>query len=339
VLAVAGAGATLVRAAPSASPFVFAPGAEAEGAIAAGKVEVARAQQLARQKRFGEAAAILAQVDADHPAALHDCNLALAYLRAGALSRAQLAWDLSRLRGPAVPDWCAGDLARDLAAALHAQSYVPVTLAITPAGAEVEVDGILLRDLGQIWLATGAHTFTAHVDGLPPQSATVEVAAPAGRVTLALTAPVREPDAAPAPVRAAPDAAPPDAAAAIDTAPDLDLTMPPPPPAPRTATWPRYVGAGVGGLGLAIGVVFHVRAADTRDRANGLVRTSAAFATARSDFGTQRALALTGYAIGAAGLGLLAWQLLHHHADEHRVLALDVGFDGARPVLVLEGGW
>ncbi|MCE9577610.1 MAG: hypothetical protein K8W52_30955, partial [Deltaproteobacteria bacterium] len=229
-----GAATSLARAERTATSMVFSPAPEADGAVARGAPELARAQQLARKKRFRDAAAFLEALVQDQPAALLDCNLALAYLRAGEPTGAQLAWDLSRLRGPAAPDWCAGDLARDLANALRAGHYVPVTLVVSPAGTLVTVDAYTVRDLGLIWLPPGRHTFTALADGVPAATSTIDVAAPAARVTLTVAPPVREPDAPPPVVP--PDAGAP-AIAMPDAADRTDVSEPdpgPPPPPPRS---------------------------------------------------------------------------------------------------------
>lgn len=328
---------TFARADRITAPIIFAPAPEADGAIARGAGELARAQQLARKKRFRDAAAILEPLVQEQPAALHDCNLALAYLRGGELTGAQLAWDLSRLRGPAAPDWCAGDLARDLAKALRAGHYVPVTLAVSPAGTIVTVDTYTVRDLGLIWLPPGRHTFTAQADGVPAATSTVDVAAPAARVTLTVAPPVREPDAPPAVV-------PPDAPLAplapADAAPELDVSepdLPPPPEAPRSY-WPVYAAGGTAVIGLAAGALLHGRALATKDRANALVRDTDAFASERSRFGTERALAITGYAVGAAAIGVAVWQWTRIHRDN---APADVGvvLDGDRAMFVLEGSW
>src|SRR5687767_12282000 len=105
-LLVAGAAiAAFAQGMPSATQrFVFEPTPEAPDAAKLGAAEVEKAQREAKSsKDFAGAARKLEVVATKWPASVHDCNLALAYLRAGLPMQAQLAWDLALLRNGVRP--------------------------------------------------------------------------------------------------------------------------------------------------------------------------------------------------------------------------------------------
>ncbi len=310
------------RAQPAAPDLVFTPGPEEADAVKRGAADVKAAQALARKKKLVEAVALLEQLAVAHPAATHDCNLALAYLRAGQLTRAQLAWDVSRQRGKAPPDWCESDLAGQLAAALRERGFVPLTLVVSPAGADVEVAGTHLRDLGLVWLPPGTYTVHARAEGMVAQSVTLAVAPPSPRATIALEPPAPPIDAAPpepidAPVAVPIDAAP--VAAPVDAMPS---GLPPPPPLP--SRMPAFVGVAAGGVGFGLGLAFHLRALGTKRRANDLVAGTPMFEDQRARFGTERAVALGGYAFSAASFGFAAWWWLRRERAE-RAYTISIG--------------
>src|SRR5690242_18590519 len=93
-LALVTAAAALVlwpaRARSDEERWIIEATAESDGAVKAGAAQVAKAQKLAKKKKYLEAVKLLEDVARQYPAAVHDCNLSLAYLRAGALTRAQL---------------------------------------------------------------------------------------------------------------------------------------------------------------------------------------------------------------------------------------------------------
>ena len=309
--------AALWAQAPTAPP-VIAPGAEVPGAAARGAADVAAAQKLARAGKVKEAVARFEKVAAEQPSVVHDCNLSLAYLRAGRLTEAQLLWDVSQLRGAPAPDWCGADLSAQLASALRDRRFVPLAIQVTPADATVELapPGLRLRELSFVWLPPGTYTVVARRDGFADDTRKVLVAAPSATVSLTLA------DlSAPPPVDAAPAA------------------LPEVPPAPPSRTrWPAYVGAGVGLGGLAVGAIFHVRALDTKERADALTTGSQAFEDERSSFGRQRAFAIGGYALGAAGLGFAAyWWLAGSTSGDRPALGVTVGDDGA--AVTVGGTW
>lgn len=310
-------------------PPVLEPAPEVPDAEAQGAAEVARAQKLARTKKLGEAVAILEQVATRLPSASHDCNLALAYLRAGALTKAQLRWDLARLRKARPPEWCTTVLAAELAAALRDRGFVPLAITVSPADATIEIEeaGVRLRRLDLVWVAPGMYTIGARAEGMIDGEAHVAVAPPSARVQITLAAPVVEP--VPAPIDAAP---PVDAAVApppeVDAAPAIEVLPVAPPP---RVSWPGYAGAAIGGVALVGGVVMHVGAAGTREDADQLVRGTPEFGRALDRFERQRGLAIAGYVVAAAGLGFAGWWVWGRAGEDaaRPAVGLSVGGDGA----------
>jgi hypothetical protein len=182
--------------------WIIEPGPEAANAQKLGAADVERAQKLAKDKHYAEAAAVLESVARTWPAAVHDCNLALAYLRNNALTRAQLVWDLGGLRNGVRPKWCTGDVSTQLADALRKAGYVPTTIDVSPPDAIVEVNGIAMRSMRTVWLPPGNATFNASASGRLPKAVQAPIAAPVSRVSIMLEEPkVERPDAAvPTPV-------------------------------------------------------------------------------------------------------------------------------------------
>jgi hypothetical protein len=317
--------------------WVVAPEPEQPGAVEAGADEVAQAQKLARKKRYFDAMLLLERAAREHPSALHDCNLALAYLRTGRLTQAQLIFDVSRLRGGTPPPWCDSSLAGQLAAALRKEKYVPLTLAVQPVDATIDVGEALFRGMTVIWLKPGSHSLTVTAPVHQPETRPLMVAPPAMRVDVAL---VKLGDDAPpevdagvavtAPIDAARAPSPDASAGGLDLLDDRDRATPIPPPTAR-AKWPAYAGIGAAGLGLGLGLAFHTRALGTKDRANELPRTSPQFGELSDRFGTERALAIGGEAVSAAALGFTAWWLLGKDRGEPpaRTIGASVGPDGA----------
>ena len=76
--------------------LVFEPTPEAKDAQKLGAPEVEKAQKLAKAKQFADAASVLEGLSKRLPASVHDCNLALAYLRASALSYSRDAMAVRR---------------------------------------------------------------------------------------------------------------------------------------------------------------------------------------------------------------------------------------------------
>lgn len=186
--------------------WVFEPGPEAVDAQKLGAADVERAQKLAKDKKYDQAANVLETVSQKWPAAVHDCNLALAYLRANALTRAQLVWDLAALRNGARPKWCTGEVSTQLSDALRSAKYVPTTIDVTPGDALIEVRGITMRNMRTVWLPAGLITINASAPGRLSRSVNITIAAPSTRVPITLELPPQQtPDAGVVSVDAAPD--------------------------------------------------------------------------------------------------------------------------------------
>ena len=179
-------------------PWIIEAGPEAADAQKLGAAEVERAQKLAKEKKYRDAALVLEAVARKWPAAVHDCNLALAYLRDGQLTKAQLVWDVGAQRNGVRPKWCTGEVSTQLAEALRKKKLVPVTIEVVPGDAIVEVDGITMRGMHTIWLEPKTVTFNASAPGRVPSSTPLTVAAPVSRVAITLAEPpkVEPPDAA-----------------------------------------------------------------------------------------------------------------------------------------------
>src|ERR1043165_141552 len=116
-------------------PWIIESGPEATNAQKLGAAEVERAQKLAKDKKYRDAVLVLEAVARKWPAAVHDCNLALAYLRDDQLTKARLVWDVSALRNGVRPKWCTGEVSAQLSEALRKKGYVPTTVDVVPAEA------------------------------------------------------------------------------------------------------------------------------------------------------------------------------------------------------------
>lgn len=206
--------------------WIIEPGPEAKDAQKLGASEVERAQKLAKEKHIDEAAAVLENVARTWPASVHDCNLALAYLRQKALTKAQLVWDLAALRNGTRPKWCTGEVSTQLSDALHKEGYVPTTLDVYPTDAVVEVNGIAMRGMRTVWLRPEPTTFNASAPGRLPKAVQVTIAAPVAKVTITLEEPQAPPPVTPDAGVQPPPMAP------VDAAP---MVMPPPVAPPSEA--------------------------------------------------------------------------------------------------------
>jgi hypothetical protein len=310
--------------------WVIEPTAEEQGAAAAGAPELARAQELARAKQYVDAVHVLEALDRAHPASLHDCNLSLAYLRAGVLTRAQLLWDVAQLRNGDRPTWCTGDLSKQLTTALRAAGFVPVSIDVAPAGAVVEVAGIDVRGVHVVWLAPGPYTFVARAAGMADASQAITVASPSARVAITLAPPKVE-------------TPPPGAGSGSGTGggPDLDAIHPTEPIVPATAPapvrWPAWVAIGGGAAAVGVGAIFHAKALSARDDGDHAYVGSPALADAQSRFASARTGAIVSYAIGAAAIGFGGWWWHAHRAHGPEVNAA-VGAHGGEVTLTWTWG-
>lgn len=287
--------------------WILEPGPEATDAQELGAAEVARAQKLAKAKQYAEAAAVLEALSKKLPAAVHDCNLALAYLRAGALTRAKLVWDLSGLRNGKRPAWCTGDVSTQLSTALRAAGFVPTTIDVVPPDAVLEVGGVAMRGMRTVWLPPGQASITASAPDKVTQTLQAAVVAPSTRVAITLEAPapaVVEPDAGVPVVSPPSDAAvPPVEAAPVDAARTAPEREGPPPllVVNGTPIGYRYIALTTAVAGWLSAGVFGVLALRARDSANAVYATDPDFEARRHEYTTYRWAA-----VGSVGLGVLA---------------------------------
>jgi hypothetical protein len=288
---------------PAAGRWILEPGPEAPNAQAQGAADVERAQKLAKAKDYAEAAKVLEALARRLPAAVHDCNLALVYLRASALTKAQLMWDLSGLRNGTRPKWCTGDVSTQLSQALRVAGYVPTTIDVVPTDAVIEVGGVAMRGMRTVWLPPGPATISASAPGKDTQTITAAVAAPSTRVPITLVepTPAGEPDAGVTPVTPVAVA---DAAVATPR-PDAAVNVQPVSPGQgATEGKPvatKYIALGtsvVGWLGAGVLGLLTIKA---RDEANSVYVTDPVFARQRDKYDTYKWAAT-----GSLGLAVIA---------------------------------
>jgi hypothetical protein len=282
--------------------WIIEPGPEAADAQKLGAGDVERAQKLAKAKDYAGAAQILEALARRLPASVHDCNLALVYLRASALTKAQLMWDLSGLRNGTRPKWCTGDVSTQLSQALRVAGYVPVTIDVVPTDAVLEVGGVAMRSIHTVWLPPGPVAITASAPGRDRQTINASVIAPSMHLAITLEAPrPAEPDAGVAvvpPVDAGPVAV---VAAPVDAAPPNVVPVPATPTHEGTPAAYRYIalsGAVAGWIGAG---VFGVLTAQAKDDADGVYVTDPRFAGKKDDYDTYRWAT-----VGSIGLGVIA---------------------------------
>jgi hypothetical protein len=155
-----------------------------------GAADVQRAQQKAKAKEYRAAVEILERVVRAYPAALHDCNLALAYLRDKQLTKARLFLDVSSLRGGTRPAWCTGDVSKQLSRDLEASGFVPTTIEVAPLDAVVEVGGVALRGIRTVWLPPLRTQIVVSAPGYATRTEALDVKKPSTRVALTLEPPL-----------------------------------------------------------------------------------------------------------------------------------------------------
>ena len=206
---------------------VYEPGPEAAGAVAAGADALKAALKVAKGTDKMAALYEFQQI-ADHwPAALHDCYLALASLRAGDLTEAKLAWDRSATRGGDRPKWCTGDLVHQLDKARHDRHFVELVFDLTPRDALVNINNIVtFRGFTSVWWPTDGDKVGTQISapGYLDYGGDLPVPPPAPiRIALEPVPVARPPhvevDAGVA-VVAPPPVAPPDAGVTVAAAPD-----------------------------------------------------------------------------------------------------------------------
>ena len=305
--------AAVVAVRPSAADerWVIEPGPEATDAQKLGAKDVERAQQLAKQKKYAEAAAVLEQVSRKWPAAVHDCNLALAYLRAGAYTRAQLVWELSALRNTTRPKWCTGDVSTQLSNALRASGFVPTTIDVVPVDAVIEAGGVAFRGMRTVWLPQGQTTIVASAPGRDTKTLTTTVSAPSTKLSFTLEAPAP----------ALPDAGVVEPVAPMDAAPVVTTTTPPadaavtqPPPSSLITidgkpVGRRYIALSAAVAGWVGAGVFGYLAYAAKNDANARYASDPQFGPAQDRYNAYRYATFGSLAIGAVGTALFVYFL------------------------------
>ncbi len=264
--------------APAEEPWIIEATPEDPDAVAEGAEEALQASELARQKQYAQAVALLQELARDKPAAEHDCLLSLAYLRTGDLTRAQLLWDVAKLRAGKRPDWCTGNLSKELAVALRDAELVPLTLSLRPVETVLEIEGIHVRGPHTLWMPASIYAVTASAEGYRLKNTHVIVAPPGATLTLTLVPPAL-------------------------SQPGLSLGR------RLRRDWPAFASLAGGTAAIVLGAVFHSYATDHREVAQGELAGSAAYDRAVDDFSRQRALAMTGYGIGSLAIGFGVWWL------------------------------
>lgn len=286
--------AVLVAARVAVAEPMLAPGKAAPDATTAGAALIEEGARLGEANKYELALTKFLPVATAHPSATHDCYVALAYLRIGRLTLARLWLDAAETRGDARPAWCTGAIAKELAAALATRGFVEIHVAVEPADAEVTLADAHFRGGRAVWLPPGELEVSADLARHRPARRTVVVAAGL-EVALALA---------------------PEVVSERPLEPRL-------PPRPRSRT-PAWIATIAGGAALVTGATFHVLAARTRGDANDLPMTSAEFQTLDDRFGRERAIAIGGYVVGAAALGVGLY-LFTRHGDDAAPLAVGIG--------------
>ncbi len=322
--------------------LVFEPTPEAKDAQKLGGSEVEKAQKLAKAKQFADAATLLEGLSKRLPASVHDCNLALAYLRASALTRAQLAWDLSGLRNGARPKWCTGEVSTQLSEALRAAKYVPTALDIVPADALVEVGGAALRNMRTVWLPAQPTTITASAPGKVTQTINVTIAAPSARIAITLEAPrpVFAPDAG-----VVEPMAPPDAAVYVPPAsmPDAAVETPPNDDNALIRVGGAPVGYRVFSLGVAVlsfvaaGVTGYL-AYDAKQSANERYKSDPEFASKKDEYSSNAEWAVGTTVLGVVATGVYVYFLTQGDKVIPKPGRIRVGVDGNGGIGISYGG-
>lgn len=313
---------------PSVDRWIIEPGPEAKDAAKLGASEVERAQKLAKAGQTYDAALALEALSRKLPAAVHDCNLALAYLRGSRLTAAKLLWDLSGLRNGTRPKWCTGEVSTQLSDALRGANFVPTTIVVVPPDAVIEVGGIALRNIQTVWLPPSPTSITASKPGFVTKTEPVTITAPSTRVTITLEAPPPVQPVADAGVEAVPqDAAPLVTAPPVDAAP-VTAT---PQPDPFITIGGTPVGYRYGALSLAVvgwigAGVFGVLTYNAKDDADELYTTDPAFDDKRDQYNTMKWAT-----VGSIGVGAVATALtIYYFMREDRVIPapgrIQVGF-------------
>jgi hypothetical protein len=263
---------------------------------------LAEGESLAKSGDYTQALARFRDARAHAPTALADCFIGLAHARLDRWSEAHLVYERSQQRGATVlPSWCqrGGKLDLEITAKLRSGSFAAVEIQVEPMGARVRVEGLeeaqeLVAPV-TVWLALGTHAVTVEKSGYHPKERRVVLGSVSPRLVQVV---LRRSEAPPASL--------PSERGAKGDLP----TSPAPLVAPLQATtrrgpWP-WVVASLSAAGLAVGIVFHIRAVEARAAAAELP-AGAAFDEQLGTFERERVLALGGYAVSAVSAGFCAY--------------------------------
>jgi hypothetical protein len=241
---------------------------------------VAEGEKLAKAGFFAESIARFKEAEAVRPRAVNDCLIALSYLRLEKLGQAEMFASRCAARastGDPAPEWLAA-MQRDITAGLRSAEVAPVEIRVTPATARLTCSAFAADEsfaAGTVYQPVGKHTIRAEADGHRQVAGEVEVVDRTGRrIELTLT------PAADAPTVAS---TPPLEAGSIDRSP------------PGRGPWP-WVVLGVSGASLIGGVAFHVKALDTKERAESSL---ARYNELVSSYESQRTITYTLYTVAA----------------------------------------
>ncbi len=268
-------------------------------------------EQLAKEGRFGEAIEQFKAADRIEPRASHACLIALAYTRRELWPQAELFLSLCHARATAtdpLPEWVP-QADQQLTDRLKSANVTAVTIEVKPpaAKASVTVSSFAPDEVfgpRTIHLPPGTHVIFAKAEGFEPKQVTLEVKDKTPqRIVIDLAATATE-----------------------------NTQVLPPEPAPKT---PSRVGLYFiigGGVVATVGGIGHILMAKSRqtlvDNDPDHANNQAAYDKALPNFRRWRAVAITGYAVGAGLLVtgyLLSWRAKSEAAVQVSAVPLPEG--------------
>jgi hypothetical protein len=277
-------------------------------------------EELGRKKRYADAIARFKAADALQQRGLHDCWIALSYARLAYWSQARAFLDRCREReGSAPVSWFAA-LDREIAEEIKKAAYAAVTVSAEPADSVVRVLSFSPDERFQLpatlWLPPGQHVLS------------VEHGPGRARRSLELSRDER-------------------IAVHVELTPSRSPAKPKGAAAPVAQTsggsgrghWRgrvlEYALVGGGVVALGVGAVFHVTAAQARQRA---METGNDYDAEVSRLKRDRVVAVGMYVAGAAALGLGAALWLRAD-DKEAPPRLSLASDGRGFALAVEGAF
>lgn len=286
----------VMSAATAAHAEPWQPLTEQPGAVAAAADAVKKATEIETKDKQA-ALSQFARIAHDHPAALHECYLALSNLRAGFLTEARLALDVSATMGGERPKWCTGKVADELAKALADHHYAQIAIEVTPPDAVVTVNSTELRGITSVWWEPWDSVGVwVSAPGYETQNAMVPLTGPSPRIAFRLQpqAPAKDVDAG---VTITPPPPVPADAGVTAVAPPPPI---PPDAAPSPAGGQKTIVLGITLASIAVSGVSFYLTSYYHDQADGLYKTDPRFDDTRNAWQDWR-----GFAVGAAGLAVI----------------------------------